>query len=1127
MNHKRLMTALSLFCFAIVLLVPHVAWTQAVGTIVGSVTDPSGAVIAQAKVTATNVATGVSQFTMTTTAGTYAIPNLPVGTYTITAEAPSFAPATITGVTLDVSQQREVGFKLTVRGINQSVEVNTAAPLVNTTDGSLAGLVDEKQVANLPLNGRSIQNLVMMQPGMAQDTGNMGWLAPQWISNGNRGETEQATLDGADASDSEMGTIQFWNFNLDAIAEFKVQQNNYSAEYGHGAGTITQIVSKSGTNDFHGSVFEFIRNSVFDAKNYFSQVPPFVPPFQRNEFGVTFGGPIRKNKTFFFVQYAGFRQRLGEPTNMLVPTSAERLGTVTVTDPHSGQPDMLQVPLNAVAQQVLNLYPLPNQPNGVFGVNTYNFQFKQPTNDDQFSVRLDEHISDRDSLFVRASYINNYQKETDPVAAVENPSFSSENLNNPRNYTINETHVFTPTLVNSFTFTLNRQIEGSLPPSQALTQTTFLDGTLANYGPDTFITKYVETNFIPDDNLSWTKGRNLFSIGGTFRRGWDNGFGVTGLGPNGQFQFNAGTPLTEDIPSTNGQQPYGPSQTGIYTASPNGLVAMMAGDDAQYGRATTIPGFGPPGGGGVHWGLRTWHIATYFQDDMKVTQKLTLNLGARYEYHAVPWEIGSRLGGIVDQGPLLGHFVLNPRPLYPSDYGNLVPRFGIAYKALNKTVIRGGVGIFTNVIPTVYPDQAAVNFPLASLSFLSNATYSLTPLPVSLPPLTSTSGQVMPPSGGTNQIPPNTPVNLAPIAAQIGAISGDYPSDQLKNGYTVTSNFTIEQELPWNVVLETSYVGNKGVNLYNSGYPNSYNAVSGVAPQLEAYTQITPGLGEVQLIYNKGTSNYNALQVQARKISPTHGLQFQGGYTWGKILTDADAVWSVGGQYGAGGQSGGISLNNPQCIKCEYGPASYSVGQRFVGNFTYNVPLSGLPLPSRLSKGWQLMGIFSAQSGFPFTVAGPLGTVQYGFDNLNGIGARPFLLEKPTKNSGGGPQFFSNAVLSNPGQFFSTPTTQVPIPCTTPPCPNPPPTVTLQTVPGDLGRNTFVGPSWWNFDFSLVKDTQLTESKMLQFRAEFFNLFNHSTFATPGGTLTSGNFGLSTNTATAERQIQFGARFVF
>jgi hypothetical protein len=290
----------------------------------------------------------------------------------------------------------------------------------------------------------------MLQPGMAQDVGQMGWLAPQWISNGNRGETEVATLDGADATDAEMGTVQFWNFNLDAIAEFKVQQGNYSAEFGQGGGSITQIVSKAGTNQFHGSAFEFIRNNALDTHNYFSTV---VPPFQRNEFGATIGGPILKGKTFFFGEYAGFRQLLGEPTVISVPTTAERTGLVTIGS------NQYQVPLNSVASSILGKYPLPNQPSGSYGANTLTFNFKEPLDVNQYSVRIDHHISDHDYLFGRASYINNEQKETDPTAAIEDPSFSATNFNNPRNFALSETHTFTDALINTFLFAVNRQVE--------------------------------------------------------------------------------------------------------------------------------------------------------------------------------------------------------------------------------------------------------------------------------------------------------------------------------------------------------------------------------------------------------------------------------------------------------------------------------------------------------------------------------------------------------------------------------------------------------------------------------------------------------------------------------------------
>jgi hypothetical protein len=1037
---------------------------------------------------------------------------LVVGTYVVTVEVSGFKPETASDITLDVSQQREVDFTMSVAGVVSTVSVTAAPPLVNVTNGTLGGLVSEQQVQILPLNGRNIQNLVMMQPGMAQDTGEMGWIAPQWIGNGNRGETELATLDGADASDHEMGTIQFWNFNLDAIAEFKVLQNDYSAQYGSGGGTITQIVSKSGTNRFHGSLFEFVRNSAFDARNFFANGPGeagSVAPFRRNEFGGTFGGPIKKDKTFFFVQYAGYRQRLGEPTLMVVPTAAERTGAVTVGS------DDLQVRLNSVAQGILNQYPLPNQPGGYFGANTYNSLFSQPTNNDQWSARLDHYFSSKDNLFARASYINNYEYDQDPVAAIESRSFSPKLFNSPRNYAIGETHIFTPTMVNNFTFTLNRSDEGDLPPSHAFTQTLFSDGSLSNWGPDTFVSDYLQNHFMPDDNLTWTKGRHTFAFGGSYSRNQDNSYGGGGLGPNGQYSFAPGTPLSVTVPSTNGGAPLLAG-----TGSPNGLISMMEGDPFTYGRGLSAPGYGPPGGGLAPWGLRNWYIAGYIQDDFRVTQKLTVNLGLRYEYNSVPWEVDHRSGDVGDYGQYYGHFVLNPTPQTQPDYNNFGPRFGIAYRATSKTVLRGGFAVFSNMIAEVYSDQADSSFPLESLNYVQYPTYSLTPLSVTLPALTTLSGQVMPPNGNTKLIPPNTIVTLGPTAAVIGPLEEWYPSDKLRNGYTMNGNVTIEQELPGNIDLQVSYVANNAVHLYNEEFPNAY---TGALPQNAPFSQIEPGLAELAIIYNGAYSSYNALQAQARKISSRHGIQFQANYTWAKQMTDADAVWY-------GGNGAGVSPNNPQCIKCEYGPAGYSIAQRFVANFDYNLPFGRLSsLPKRLTNGWSVLGIFTAQTGFPFSVTSPYGTLQYGFDNLNYIGARPFVLQKATYNRAGGPQIFSNAVIADStaiaagatsGQFFSVPTTTNSS------------GGTVQTSPGNLGRDTFAGPGWSNLDFSVVKDTRITESTMLQFRAEFFNILNQATFAVFGAsplnvTLTNPTFGIATGTQTAEREIQFGLRLVF
>ncbi len=1099
------------------------AHAQAVGSITGIVTDSSGAIIPGAKVTATRVETGVAQSTVTTGAGSYTIPSLVVGTYNVVAEAQGFKSGTAENITLDVSQERAVDFKLVVAGVTQQVEVNAAPPLINTTNATLAQIVSTEQVENLPLNGRNIEGLMTMQPGIVNYTGGMGWMSNEVAGNGNRGETSVGTLDGADSSDAEMGTLQFTNFNLDAIAEFKVQQNNYSAQYGQGAGTITQIVSKSGTNQFHGSLFEFVRNSAFDARNFFSlnqtnaltgqEIPgSAVPPFKRNEFGGTFGGPIKKDKTFFFVQYAGLRQRLGEPNNAVVPTEAERTGAVTITDAN-GQSDDLLVPLNPVAQSVLGRYPLPNNPGGQYGVNTYTYEFSQPTNDDQWSARLDHHFSTKDTFFLRASYDNHILRDTDAWAAILGGSnFSSSNIGDARNYAVGSTHIFSPTLVNNFTFTLNRGIEGvpETPAEYTTTQSCTSDGTLQCWGPDTFETKYVTTVFDPLDTLNWTTGRHSFTFGGEFRREWDNGTGVTGTGPSGQYSFNPGTPLPVAIPSTNGE-----GDLAVGASSPSGLISLMEGSDYQYQRATTVPGFGPAGagGGGVWWGLRRWTLAGFAQDDFKVTRRLTLNLGVRYEYSSVPWEVGDRMARPEDQGSLYGTFVVNPDPLWAPDYlaGNFGPRFGIAADLGHKTTFRGGFGIFTNMIPTVYPDQDLVNFPLASENYLLNAPYSLTPFSVALPVLTSTSGQPIAANGNTKTIPKNTPVNLAPYAAILGNLFVDDPSDRMRNGYTMNGNVTLEHEFPGAIAVSAAYVANTGVSLYNQWYPNAY---SGAEPQYTPFSNTTPGLGEMQVFYNGGHSTYNALQAQARKISAAHGLQFQANYTWAKGMTDADSVWNTGA----------TNLPNPNCLRCEYAPSAYNIVQRFVANFEYDAPFGRLNafsiLPKRLTNGWEFLGIFQAQTGYPFTIGSPYGTLQYGEGGSN----RPFFLQKATENptERSSPQFFSSAVIGNSNQngagtgYFSLPTVISPVNGDQ-----------VMPSPGNLGRDTFTGPGWPNLDFSVIKDTHITESKTLQFRAEFFNIFNFATFGGPGTTVGSPGFGSTGYTATAERQIQFGLRFMF
>jgi hypothetical protein len=329
-------------------------------------------------------------------------------------------------------------------------------------------------------------------------------------------------------------------------------------------------------------------------------------------------------------------------------------------------------------------------------------------------VRGDHTFSSTDSLFIRASYINNWLYETDAVVASENPLYAASQFNNPRNYAASETHIFSPTLLNTFSFALNREITGVTPGTQAIPQNQFTDGSVAPFGPDTFITKYVGTSWIPQDKIIWTKGRHTLDFGGQFRRVWDNAFGVSTGGPNGEFLFSPGTALPVAIPLAGG----GTLAAG--SPSPNSLVSFIVGAPSAYTRSTGMLGFSAPGNP-APYGVRVWHVNLFLQDDLKVTSRLTVNLGLRYEYNSVPTETGNRLNAIVDDpkfggGNLYRHLVLNPSSLYYADYRSFGPRFGIAERLSNKTVLRGGFGVFTNLPPTVFPDQALVNFPYASFT---------------------------------------------------------------------------------------------------------------------------------------------------------------------------------------------------------------------------------------------------------------------------------------------------------------------------------------------------------------------------------------------------------------------------
>ncbi len=1103
---------------------------QAVGSIVGVVTDRSQAVVPNVTVTAVQSGTNFSRAVTTSGNGSYTIPLLPVGTYTVTAEAQGFDKSSAE-LSLDVEQRKEVNFTLSVGGLATSVSVDAVPPTINTTNGEIGGVIQGRQVANLPLNGRDITNLMLTLPGQTPENNSSFQFEINTSGNGNRGTTGSSYLDGMDSSDNELGGGQFGNFNLDAIAEFRVLQNNYSAEYGRGSGTIVSVVSKTGTNEFHGSAFEFLRNDKLDARNFFA---PKVAPFRRNEYGVTFGGPIwipkiynGKNKTFFFFQYAGFRQRLASPVIIAVPTAAERNGVVSIT-PASGAPYTLQVPVTPAASAILSKYPMPNNPNGQFGSNTLQTAYSTPINRDQYSGRVDQRFSDKDSFFFRYSVATNHAPVQDPAVSLINPAFSSSLRNDWINSGLTETHLFGPSLINEVRISGMQSIEQAVPAISNLTQATFADGAYYNSGPDGGGGGFSLAPFTMDyrDALTWVKGKHTMNFGVEYRDVHSSYFGTSIGGPNGAYTFAAGSPLPVAISASDGLHSLNAGDP-----SPSSIVSFMTGISQFYQRSVAYPGFGPPGGGFAPFSVRRHVWSGWFQDDIKVTRDFTLNLGLRYEYNSVPTETGNRLAGIINDPnfikgkSLFGQMVLNPKPIYHEDYKGFAPRLGMAWKVSQKTVVRGGFAIFTNLPLSQTADQQGFNFPFSGYSAAPNLTFTTSPRPLNLPPLHDLSGNIVPANGSSKSVPPNDPIDLTPYAP----LETNVTSNDLHNGYTLSGNLTVERELPHDTVLQAGYVFNNAVSLYASQFPNAY---SGAPSNVTPFTNVNPGLGEFQLTDNHAHSTYNSLQVVLRKSVPSAGLTFQLSYTYAKAIDNATTV------YNGDNANSAVAQNNPFCWKCEKAPSSFDVRHRVVVNFSYALPFDKLltGAPKRLTEGWTLWGITTASTGFPFTVVTPYGSAQYGVDNYSGGTVRPDLVTTPTYKHGAGPeeQLFSNAVLSdsaalanivsnigpnNPNPVFTGKYFSIPL------------TVangnTVAVRPGNLGRNTFRAAGFSNLDLSLAKDTHLFERLSLQFRVEAFNLLNQHAFSIPNRTLGTNGFGFASSTIGDPREIQLGLRLIF
>lgn len=1019
------------------------------GTISGTVKDSSGAVLPGAAIKIDNTDTGAGRTLTTDSRGYYSAPNLTLGQYEITTTLSGFQTEVKRGITLNVGQNAVIDVTLQVGTVTERVQVTAEAPLIETTSANVAGLVNERQVRDLPLNARNLIELAPLYAGVAfagsgERSASKGFATKLTIS-GTRYNASLFQLDGIDINDTagSAGGAAGILMGAETIREFNIITNGYSAEYGKHTGGVFNAVTKSGTNSLHGSAFEFLRNNKLDARNFFDQQ---IPAYKRNQFGGSFGGPIVKDRTFFFGSYEGLRERLGLTTIRFVPSLSVRQGSI----PNPGTGQATVVPINAAVKPFLDSFPLPNGQDFNDGTAYWIKAQSFPTNENFFTVRLDHQISDNDSLFGRYTF-------DDASNAVGSTAFGSpvntNTLNESRSQYVafGETRTFSPALINQFLTGFSRSNIGqsSLPVEGATFPLRNFSGrpeccgnfTVPGFsswgGTATYPRVYILNMFQFKDDVFYTKGSHSLKFGFNAQRLQFNHFEpFQGLGV---FAFNSIPDFLQGIVNT------------FNDVTPSS-------DPTNYVRQTI-------------YGM-------YAQDDYRISPRLTLNLGLRYEFTTTPFDKYGRVSNLTDfkapgQTPA-NALIGNPMFLNPS-LKNFAPRIGLAWDPTGsgKTSIRAGAGIF-------YDQINAGGFVFAMLSS---------------PPFFVV-GNIR--GRGIAQFP-----NAFFTQPQLFSSSPNIEGYQYHANQPAVYKYSldIQRQVSPNTSVDVGFSGTRGVHLQRVLLMNSLvsTTVNGRLFIPPTAPFISPAFGRIRPRFTDVVSTYYALRLTlTRRLSK--GLQFQGSYTYSKTMDD-DTNWTGSSDFGnSAGQSRYLDLK-------ERALAPFDIRHNFASNFTYDLPGKGLTgFPGKALRGWQMSGIFSLQGGNPFQVSTGV---------IPAYMSAGFVGDYPDVAPGNkGYQYDTR----NPRRYFNPASFVVPTP----------------GFIGNTGRSVLIGPGIAKFDFVLVKQTSITERVSLQFRSEFFNLFNRANFGFPNGRLFanaagaySGSVGTITTTATSSRQIQFGMRLVF
>jgi outer membrane receptor protein involved in Fe transport len=1127
------------------------AFAQVVGgTLSGTVSDPSGAGIPQAKLVIKNVATGVERTVTTNTDGFYTTVNLPAGNYALTISANGFSTETSSGITMTIGAQLTYNTILRVGKLSNRVEVTAQVPDVQLTSSEISAVVTDSTVRELPLNGRSWTDLAALQAGVStiqtqpsfatgSDRGNRGFGQQLTIS-GARPQQNNYRLDGVSLNDyanGAPGSVLGGNLGVDAIQEFSVLTSNYSAEYGKTSGGVVNAITRSGTNNFHGSAYEFLRNSVFDARNYFEDPTLSKAPFKRNQFGGEVGGPIIQNKTFFFVDYEGIRQAKSIPNLDVVPSPEARSGLLHF-DPTGPPPSgctptstagQCMVTVDPAVNSYLALYPIPTS----CGSDTCNFIFNgnQVVNENYVTARGDHRFSDKDSLFGTYLYDRTPYTSPDSFGNVGLSTLSSRQI-----VAVEEAHSFTSTFVNAVRFGYNHEHvdnDASVTALKPAAMDTSLgafagrNAAVVNvnglssmsgglHGLPTYLYRW--NSFQIYDDGFFNRGKHSIKFGGAYEKML---LQVTALtDPNGIWFFNSLPDFLVNNP----------------TKFQGGIASSLTPRN-----------------------LRQSIYGVYIQDDWRWKSNVTWNLGLRYEMSTVPTETDGKIANLrqlTDALPVCGTSATNCSGtgpfFYNPTYHNFEPRLGFSWDPLKtgKMAVRGGIGLF-DVLPLPYQfilltTQAAPFFEYTALKVGA-------PVPANCPP------------GTILTFPLVDPCLISP-----NKLRSTYVESHPNRNYVSQWNLNVQYQLTPNLAAMIAYVGSRGVhqpfrvdeaNLVlpaktSAGYVWPFDAGGNPLDPLNTH------YGSIRGMFYQGRSYYNAMELQlAKRMS--HGFQVQGTFTWGKS-TDTSSATVAGDAFG-----NSISSLDWFDMKLTRGLSDFNVGRTFVVNGTWDLPSpkSWTGIGHWLASGWELGLIFTASDGVPFTPTYGTGgdpantnsSDDYAFPNrLRGPGCgtavnpgnptnyiRTQCFALPTAPT---LDFWNANCVPNPPNLGSTITDPM----------NPPPTASGASLPalvcfnlrGNSGRNTVIGPGITGLDFSVFKNIpikKISEAFNMQFRVEMFNIINHPNFAPPqpgdgntdifaadGSPLTGGVQGSVGSTAgqlirttIPERQIQFALKFTF